>query len=175
MIAAVFKCVDTPVMDSHSANRKVVVDRWKAAFNQYKVALGVEGLHGIEFYDGGWTFNGYLIPAGQEPQHGWRRDSKRWDHALPAKRTEEGRALARELSSLDLPGITYPGVPNILHSETVDGLGYSIFPRAEKIGHAWWLTLSKVPRQTDAAKISAEVWESAKLSEYFAAKESAGE
>lgn len=167
----VYKCKDNALLDEYAAKREALEERWRNGFNQYKAALGVEGLHGIHYYDGGWFFEGYLIPNGQEPQEGWRRDSRRRGVAVPAKRTELGKALARELASLNLKGNTYPGVPNVLHSETVNGQGYSIFPRTEKLGGVWWLTLSKTPRQAGADRIDPETWEPAKLSEYHAARE----
>lgn len=174
MTEVVFRCKQPLVLNAYDTQRDVDIAVFKAACDQYKLAVGnVAALHGIQFYDGGFAVTGWRQQDASLPLPiGWRRDGASY-RIMPAKRTAEGKALARELNSLELKGNTYPGVPNVLATGTVNGQGFHIFPRTEKTGDDWWLTLSKMPCNRDLAKIDREFWEPAKLSEYYAAKEAA--
>lgn len=171
--AAVYRCLDNARLSEYAERREVLESRWRAGMAQYKLALGGVELHGISFYDGGWSIRGYVMKDWEDLQHGWRRDGRSLN-AVPAKRTEDGKALARELRSLDLPGNKYPGVPDVLHTPTVNGQGYMVFPRTELLGDQWWLTLSMAPDDSRNG-IDPQLWTPAKLSEYHAAKEASGE
>ena len=108
----------------------------------------------------------------EELPAGWRRDGSS-NRGVPAKRTPEGKEIAKEVDGLTLAGNHYPGSPRILHTDMVDGQGNVIFPRVEQVGEEYFLTLSLTPEDSDRSRMDPERWEPVKLSAYFLAVEEA--
>ena len=171
MTAVVFKSKKPLVMNAYDAQRDVDIAIFNAKCDAFKELMGTKELRGIQYFDGGWAITSFHIGYGKsELPVGWRRE-RNSDVAVPAKRTPEGKEWAKKLRDLTLKGNTYPGVPNTFHTDVLNGQGFSVYPRTVKFGDDWWLTLSKTPMERDLAKIDPELWEPAKLSEFYAAKE----
>lgn len=169
-VAVAFKTKRPDLITDYLTKREVEVAEFRAKADAFEAKVGGRTLHGISFFDGGWAVAGFRANKyGEELPAGWRFDGARLD-AVPAKRTPEGKEIVKELAELRLRGNTYPGVPNMLFAD-----GFSIFPRVEKVGDDYFLTLSKVPREEKANKLDADIWEPVKLSSYYSAIEEADE
>jgi hypothetical protein len=168
MPEVVFKCKQPLVLNAYDAQRDVDVAIFNAKCDEFSKTVGGRSLFGTRFFDGGWAIRGYTMHSyTEELPVGWRQE-RHSDNAVPAKRTPEGKEIASKLNDLHLKGNKFPGVPKTLFAE-----GYMVYPRTEKIGEDWWLTLSKTPVESDRNEIDSDLWEPAKLSEYYAAKETA--
>ncbi|NKX56003.1 hypothetical protein [Arthrobacter mobilis] len=72
-----------------------------------------------------------------------------------------------------MDGNRYPQAPRKLHTPTVDGQGYMLFPDVKKVGDEYFLTLSMEPKESELARLAPEHWEPVKLSAYYTAVEAA--
>jgi hypothetical protein len=167
-VAVAFKTKQPSLIADYLAARESMVYHWRATVDAFKESLGGREIVGTGFFDGGFAVTGYRAEKyGEDLPAGWRFDGAKKD-VVPAKRTPEGKKLAAFLGELELPGNSYPGCPDILFAE-----GFSIFPRVEKIGDDYFLTLSKAPLDKPANAVDPEIWEPVKLSAYHAAIEDA--
>jgi hypothetical protein len=168
MTAAVaFKTTQPELIAAYLQAREEITAAWRAKVDAFQVSVGGREVFGTSFFDGGWAVQGFCTPNSfAEIPEGWRREGK--FKAVPAKRTPEGLEHAKTLATLRLAGNSYPGCPDILFAE-----GFSIFPRVQKIGENYFLTLSKVPLNEPGNALDREIWEPVKLSAYHAAIEDA--
>lgn len=171
MTAVAMKCLDPQKLDDWQAARDIVTAEYDAKCAEFQKTIGGKNLIGSRFFKGGFQVTGFDwgshksegLPAG------WRLEQYS-SFAVPAKRTAEGKAIAKQLRELYLPDNDHPGVPRHLHCA-----GFSIFPTVRKVGADWWLTMSKQPYETDMEQFDPTIWAVAKLSEYYAAVEAAPE
>ena len=168
MTAVAMKCLKPQILDDWQADREIQIADYDAECEAFRETVNGADLIGTQFFKGGFQVTGYKMKTyNEELPVGWRREANSWN-AVPAKRTPEGKAIAKQLTTLSLADNDHPGVPNWLHCE-----GFSIFPSVEKIGDGWWLTMSKKPYDKDMEGFDSTIWAPAKLSEYYAAKEQA--
>lgn len=169
-IAVAFKTKQPELIADYLANRDAAVADFHAKVDAFKASIGDREVFGTSLFDGGFIVAGYRAAKyGEDLAAGWRYQGSRLD-VVPAKRTPEGQEHAKTLASLYLAGNSYPGCPDVLFAE-----GFSIFPRVEKIGDDYFLTLSKVPLDKPANVVDSEIWEPVKLSAFHAAIEDAEE
>lgn len=162
------KCLDPQKLDDWEAAREIQVGLYNASCEAFRETIGGRNLVGIRFYRGGFQVTGFQMESYREAlPKGWRQEGGT-NNAVPAKRTAEGKAIAKDMQELYLPDCNHPGVPKHLHCE-----GFSIFPSVTKIGTDWWLTMSKQPYEKDMEQFDSELWRPARLSEFYAAKEAA--
>lgn len=167
-VAVAFKTKQPELIADYLAAREEAVAAFNTKVDAFKATIGGREVFGIRFFDGGFSVSGYrAVKYGEDLPAGWRYDGAKKD-VVPAKRTPEGKELAKTLATLYLPGNSYPGCPDILFAE-----GFSVFPRVNKVGDDYYLTLSKTLRDEKANEIDPEVWEPVKLSAYHAAIEDA--
>lgn len=173
MTAVVFKARQPQAIADYLAAHEAKQEAFQNATKDFREKVGGRELFGIRFFDGGFVVNGFHMNSyNEELPAGWRRDGNKL-MAVPAKRTPEGKEIVAELAKLRLDGNSYPGCPRDLHTETVNGRGFAIFPRIEKVGDEYYLTLSEEPRASELDEIDPEQWERVKLSAYHAAVEDA--
>lgn len=171
--AVVFKSRQPEVIAAYLAEREVKEEVFQSATQAFEEKVGGRKLFGTRFFDGGFSVFGYNMESYNEDlPEGWRRDGRTM-RAVPAKRTPEGKEIAKELGKLRLAGNHYPGAPRELHTESVDGQGFMLFPRVEQVGDEYFLTVSMEPKASEMERLDPEHWEQAKLSTYFLAVEEA--
>jgi hypothetical protein len=167
-VAVAFKTNQPSLIADYLAAREEAVAEFNAKVEAFKATIGGRQMFGTRFFDGGFAISGYRAEKyGEELPAGWRFDGAKKD-VVPAKRTPEGKEIAKTLSGLHLAGDSYPGCPDMLFTE-----GFSIFPRVAKVGDDFFLTLSKVPNDEPRNAMDPMIWEPVKLSEYHAALEAA--
>lgn len=175
MTAVAFKSSSPSEIAEYMASREVACAEFNEKVTAFREKVGGRELTGFHGFDGSWAITGFgMKTAAEELPAGWRRDRSSLN-AVAAKRTPEGKEIAAELYDLRLAGEQYPGVPWSLSTEIVDGMGHRLWPRVEKIGDDYFMTLSMVPKQSELEKIDGAKWEAVKLSEYHAAIETAAE
>ena len=152
--------------------REAAVERFNEKARAFEAELGHK-LTAFRGYDGSRTVTGYVLPSRHAAAlPGWRRDGSS-NHAVPAKRTPEGKAIAAKLQGLRLGINTPPGMPwNLCTEEDADGRSYSMWPTISRLGDDYYVCLQHVPLARDAAAVDNERWAPFKLSEYHAALES---
>lgn len=169
-VAVAFKAKQPTLLADYLAAREATKADFNTRVAAFQESVGGRTPFGTRFFDGGHSIEGYRAEKyGEDLPAGWRFNGARLD-VVPAKRTAEGKEIARQLSALTLKGDTYPGAPAIMYSES-----HSIFPRVNKVGDDYFLTLSKVPLGDIGVDLDPEVWEPVKLSVYHAALESVEE
>jgi hypothetical protein len=168
---AVFKSRAPHLIEEYEAKANARFEEYKAKAIALKNELGVEQLA----VNSGWgdiRVTGYVDPdRNAEPKPGWRRDSKT-GFMKPALRTPEGKAIAQRLKGIWYVAGEKPGLPSI-----VMGDGYMGPFTLKKLGDAWYAYIT-VPLRSYAAdlnEVDVQLWEPAKLSEYFSALEAAEE
>jgi hypothetical protein len=166
-VAVAFKTKQPELIAAYIAAHEEAVAEFNTKVAAFKTTIGGRGLSGIRFFDGGFSVTGFQTNNSfEELPAGWRRKGRH--EAVPAKKTPEGKEHAKALAGLRLKGNTYPGCPNMLFAE-----GYSLYPRVEKIGDDYFLTLSMALRDEPGNTLDPEIWEPVKLSAYHAAIEDA--
>lgn len=166
-VAVAFKAKRPALLADYLSQRELVVSAFNSRVEAFKESVGGRDPFGTRFFDGGHTIEGYRAEKrGEDLPAGWRFSGARLD-VVPAKRTPEGKQIAKELAALHLKGDKYPGAPSIMYGEN-----HSIFPRVNKVGDDYYLTLSKVPLSDIGVDLDRDVWEPVKLSAYHAALES---
>jgi hypothetical protein len=167
-VAVAFKTKQPALISDYLEAREVTVAGFHAKVDAFKATIGGKELFGTSMFDGGFLVAGYRAEKyGEDLPAGWRHEGSRLD-VVPAKRTPEGKEHAKALAALYLPGNSYPGCPEVLHAEN-----HLVFPRVDKVGEDYYLTLSKVPIDRPANTLDPDIWEPVKLSEYHAALEAA--
>lgn len=165
-VAAAFKTRQPALIANYLAAREVDVTEFNAKVDAFKATIGGREVFGIRFFDGGFSISGYrAVKYGEDLPPGWRFDGAKKD-VVPAKRTPEGKEIAKTLAGLRLKGNSYPGAPDIMFAD-----GFSLFPHVEKIGDDFYLTVSRAPLSERGNNLDPEIWEPVKLSEYHAALE----
>lgn len=169
-----FKAKVPAALNEWEAANTPLFDKWRADVVQLKEDLGGrDTLRRNIGWAEGWVASGYIEPDRKAaPLPGFRRDSGS-GHMLPALRTKVGKEWAARLSAITYRPAPTPGVPEI-----VMGGGYMGAFRIEHLGDDWfaWLGFNPYaggdnPREME--KVDADLWEEAKFSEYYAAKEAA--
>lgn len=153
------------------AAREAAVERFNAKVKAFEAEVGAK-LVANRGYDGSITVAGYVLPSRHTSTlPGWRRDGAS-NHAVPAKRTPEGKAIAAKLQDLRLGSNTPPGMPwNFCSDEDAQGRSYSMWPTIAQAGEDYYVCLQRAPSARDAAAADTERWAPVKLSEYHAALE----
>lgn len=169
--AVVWKSTRPEEVTLYEASRLAEREAFDARVKTFKAARAGGPSVGIAGYDTSWTITGYAIPANTAPLPGWRREGTS-NRAVPAKRTAEGKEIARELDTLRLPGNHYPGMPwNFTSEPDWADQEYAMWPFLEQIGEDFYVSVGWTPRARDMARVDLELWEPVKLSEYHAAVE----
>lgn len=167
-VAAAYKAKRPDLLADYLAQRELEVADFNSRVTTFQESVGGRIPFGTRFFDGGHTIEGYRAEKyGEDLPAGWRFNGARLD-VVPAKRTPEGKEIAKQLTSLTLKGDKFPGAPAIMFAD-----GHSLFPRVNKVGDDYFLTLSKVPLTDIGVDLDPEVWEAVKLSAYHAALEDA--
>jgi hypothetical protein len=168
---AVFKSKAPHLIDEYEAKANARFEEYKAKAIALKNELGVEHL-AVNSSWGDIRVTGYVEPdRSADPKPGWRRDSKT-GFMKPALRTPEGKAIAQRLKGIWYAAGEKPGLPGVVMGEGF--MGPFVL---QKFGDTWYAYIT-VPLRSYAADLSevdVQLWEPAKLSEYFAAVEAAEE
>lgn len=163
IVAAAFRCIQPDLMTAYDAQRKTETEAFDAKVAEFRKTVNGRELHGIRFYDGGFSVQGYILESQSEsPLPGWRYDGTS-NRVVPAKRTPEGKAIAASLKDLVLGGLKFPGCPSVLHAEN-----RIILPGVEKIDGYVILTLTFAIDSKESAMIDPTIWAPMKLSQYHA-------
>ena len=164
---AVFKSSAPHLVEDYEAKANARFEEYKAKAIKLKNELGVEQLA----VNSGWgdiRVTGYVEPdRNADPKPGWRRDSKT-GFMKPALRTPEGKAVGQRLKGIWYSAGEKPGLPGIVMRD-----GFMGPFTLQKLGGTWYAYIT-VPLRSYAAdlrEVDRQLWEPAKLSEYFAAKE----
>lgn len=168
---AVFKARNTQLIDDYEAAANARFEKYKAKAIALKNELGVEQLA----VNSGWgdiRVTGYVEEDRHaDPKPGWRRDAKT-GFMKPALRTPEGKAIGQRLKGIWYSAGEKPGLPGVVMGEGF--MGPFVL---QKLGGIWYAYIT-VPLRSyadDLREVDRELWEPAKLSEYFAAVEAAEE
>lgn len=165
-VAAAYKATRPDLLADYLTAREAEVADFNTRVAAFQDSVGGRTPFGTRFFDGGHSIEGYRAKAyGEELPAGWRFNGSRLD-VVPAKRTPEGKAIAKQLAELTLKGDKFPGAPAIMFAE-----GHSLFPRVNKVGQDYYLTLSMVPITDVGIDLDPALWEPVKLSAYHAALE----
>lgn len=151
--------------------REAAVERFNTKVGALEAEIGAK-LVASRGYDGSVTLTGYVLPSRHSAaQPGWRRDGSS-NHAVPAKRTPEGKEIAAKLQSVRLGVNTPPGMPwNFCSDEDAHGRSYSMWPTVTQVGEDFYVGVQHVPSARDAAAVDLSQWEPVKLSSYHAVLE----
>lgn len=171
--AIAFKAKDNAAVGSYMAQREEAHDAWwakvrafgeKIGHSQLSIRNGMFGSHVL----------GYVPDNGEKPDEGWRVH-KDYGICVPSLRSKMGKALEAELDDLSWRPPATPGVKDHLHAPNGGGSGFSTFLLSPAVqqGHngEWFLSFTKMPFDDELTKIDAEMWEPARLSEYYAQTE----
>jgi hypothetical protein len=170
---AVYKSRAPHLIDEYDAATTERFEEYKAKAVAFKNELGVEQLS----VNSGWDdirVTGYIDPDRHaDPKPGYRRDSKT-GFMKPALRTAEGKAIAERLKGIRYVPGKKPGLPGVIM-----GVGYMGPFSLQKLDGEWYAVLT-VPLEDDPEQrartlreVDVQLWEPAKLSEYFLAVEAA--
>lgn len=170
---AVFKSRDPQLIDEYDLDTSARFEEYKAKAVAFKNELGVEQLSISSAWDD-IRVTGYVeADRNADPKPGYRRDSKT-GFMKPALRTVEGKAISERLKTIRYVPGKKPGLPGV-----VMGVGYMGPFTLQKYGDDWYAVLT-VPLEDDPEQrartlreVDVQLWEPAKLSEYFAAVEAA--
>jgi hypothetical protein len=167
-VAAAFKAKQPTLLTEYLTNREAEVADFNVRVAVFQESVGGRTPFGTRFFDGGHSIEGYRAKAyGEELPAGWRFNGSRLD-VVPAKRTAEGKEIARQLKALTLKGDKFPGAPAIMFADS-----HSLFPRVSKVGEDYYLTLSMAPLTDIGVDLDPDLWEPVKLSTYHAVLEQA--
>lgn len=162
----VLKATDRPLIADYLAQREAEEATYAERVKVFLASVGAENGLGFNGFDGSRQVTGYEIPTGAEPGEGWRRDYKKWNLAVPAKKTPEGKRIANEvLPELRLAGLGIPDAPWSISAGNVRCWG-----RVQTISVDYFLIYSEIPENTNA-NVWGPLWEPVKLSAYHAAIE----
>lgn len=164
--AVAFKAKQPTLIADYLAAREATKADFNNRVTAFQESVGGRTPFGTRFFDGGHTIEGFRAEKyGEDLPAGWRFNGSRLD-VVPAKRTAEGKAIAKQLAELALPGDKFPGAPRIMHAED-----HALFPRVTKAGDDYYLTLSKAPLTDIGVDLDPEIWEPVKLSAFHTALE----
>lgn len=91
---------------------------------------------------------------------------------VPNRRTKAGKELGAQVEAIGFKWKRVPGMPSDLSVPTGDGRNFLLWPEVETLGGVFWCVWKAPGEQvTSSARYSADLWQRAKLSEYYAAKE----
>lgn len=114
-------------------------------------------------YVKGYVPNGYY----DDPLPGFRLDTKNPNWRLPAKKTEEGKAMAKRLNAIRFVEPRDPGLPDI-----ISGVGFFGAFRVSKLGEHYYATVNFECKKKELDKeVDTLRWEQIPLSEYYRALE----
>ncbi|XKH58568.1 hypothetical protein LG293_16065 (plasmid) [Citricoccus nitrophenolicus] len=170
--AAAFKAFAPKTITAWHAQRAEDRDAFTSKCEAYARRYGRDSMvyRRTGFADSYTAFAVGFTPDGIVPD-GWRRDSKT-GYILPAKRTEAGKAAAKDLADLTFKSYA-PGLPQVAENEsdptTGEGFigGFSI----HKVGDDWYATMGFEPNTWTLEQIDSSLWEQVPLSLFHAAQE----
>lgn len=167
-----FKATDPSVLDAWSASNDPLFNEWREKVDQLKQDLGGrDTLRRNIGWGDGWVASGYVEPDRKaDPLPGFRRDAKS-GHMLPALRSKAGKEWEARLNDITYKPAPTPGLPQI-----VMGGGYMGHFKVEHLGGEWFAWLGFNPyaggdNPGEMKNVNPDLWEEAKFSEYYAAKE----
>lgn len=155
-------------LDTMAAERERREESFRAQTNALAAELGctqlVTATAGFDTrYVKGYIPNGYY----DDPLPGFRLDTKNPNWRLPAKKTEEGKAMAKRLSAIRFVEPRDPGLP-----DAIWGVGFFGAFRVAKVGEHYYATVNFECTVKELDKeVDAQRWEQVRLSEYHRALE----
>lgn len=166
------KATDPTVLQAWHDSNAPLWEVWRAGVDAVKTELGGRDvLRRTVGWSKGWVVSGYVEEEYRaDPLPGFRRDA-RTDHMLPALKTKLGKEWAARLNVIKYEPAPSPGLPDI-----VMGGGYMGSFKIEKLGTDWFAWLGFNPyadgdKPNEMKNVNTNLWEEAKFSEYYAAKE----
>ena len=114
-------------------------------------------------------------PEGEDAPVGWKRNKDLPSAIVPDKRRAAGKRAAARLAEVTMPN-PRSRMPGEMPGACFAGTGMALMrPGIARHGDAVYVTWSRELEEPTADNIDTAVWERVKLSEYYAAKESAVE
>lgn len=174
---AVFKATDPARIDAWKAELDAGYERFNERLKEYGERIG---RHNFSIRRGWWELwvMGYQDDDPKAaPLNGWRRDRDS-GICVPYRRTNVGKVVDAELEALKFTFPTIPGMPQV-----VLGDGYMGVILAQKFGEDWyaWTTVPLRgddegllnPHDMNSLKeVDRDLWQPAKMSEFWTVKES---
>jgi hypothetical protein len=167
---AVFKATRPDLIDAYDQRTTELWEEYRAKIKALMEEWGVEQLSCRDDWNGGQFVTGYVPARSEDPKPGFRKDRDS-GFMVPAKRTAEGKAHVQRIKDVHYAPGKKPGLPS-----TVLGQGYMGPFTLRKLGGVWYAVLtvplgSPEERGSSLREVDRDVWEPAKLSEYFLAVE----
>lgn len=170
-IAIVYKAKRPALIKLSLVNRDIEKNAFEDRCNIFKRQHGLDGcgLFGFRGYDGSRTVEGATLKPGMDLPEGWRWElTSKGGRIRPAKKTQEGKRIAKDMEALSMGPTKYPGVPTLLFSEN-----HAVYPHVHNVGDKYFLILSKEPMPDVLIneEIDLDIWEKTPTSNYYLALE----
>lgn len=168
-----FKAQDPAVLQAWFDGNDPLFQKWRADVDAVKAELGGRNVlrRTYGMFGKGWVVSGYVEDDRKaDPLPGFRRDAKS-GHMVPALRTKAGKDWESRLAKIKYEPAPRPGLP-----EGVWGGNHVGSFKIENFAGAWFAWLGFNPyeggdKPKEMGEIDPNLWEEAKFSEYYAAKE----
>ena len=170
--AIAYRAVDNVAVSNYMADRMAEHDEWWTRVRAFGEKIGQPRLSIRNGIFGAHVL-GYEPDEGATADAGWRMH-KDYGICVPNLRSKLGKELEAELSALTWRPPATLGVRDYLHASAGrnEFSTYMLSPAIQQgTSGDWFLSFSKVPFDDDLKKIDPDVWQPARLSEYYAQTE----